>query len=71
MSNQEPRTHEFESIPTANGDHNLMPEGQTVDKPSNSQLEDLRRYATNGSVMIPLEVLEKLYLSPPNKVSGH
>lgn len=33
-------------------------------------LEDIRRYATAGSVMIPMEALEKLYLNPPTKVKG-
>lgn len=72
MSNQELRTQEYESIvPTANGDHNTNPEGQTLDKPTTSELEGLRHYATNGSVTIPVEILENLYLNPPSKVSGH
>lgn len=34
-------------------------------------IDDIRRYATAGSVMIPVEVLEKLYLNPPQKVDGN
>lgn len=33
-------------------------------------LEGIRRYATAGSVMIPMDALEKLYLNPPTKVKG-
>jgi hypothetical protein len=32
---------------------------------------DLQRYDTSGSIMMPKEIFEKLYMNPENKVSGH
>lgn len=43
--------------------------------PENSEQKlernDLTRYDTAGSIMMPKEIFEKLYLNPENKVSGN
>ena len=49
-----------------------IPNGDNADsvKPTHQQLDNLNRYATNGSVAIPMEVFEKMYLNPETRVKG-
>jgi hypothetical protein len=39
-------------------------------KTQDHHVEHLDRYATNGSVAIPMEVFEKMYLNPQMPVKG-
>lgn len=70
MSNYQPASRDHEAT-AGNVDRNTTPERTNGNNAANNHFEGLRRYATDGSVMMPLEALEKLYLNPPNKVSGH
>ncbi len=65
-----PKPQDYEAA-AVNGDRNTAPERSNSNNVTNDHFEGLRRYATDGSVMIPMEALEKLYLNPPSKVQGH
>jgi hypothetical protein len=69
MSGFDSRSRDFEAT-AANDDQNSTQQDPNSNNAANNPFEALGRYVTNGSVMIPMEALEKLYLNPPSKVSG-
>jgi len=48
------------------------PNGNNTDgiKPEHHEYNNLKRYATNGSIAIPMDVFEKMYLNPEIRVKG-
>lgn len=66
----EPSSQDYQTT-AVNGAQNTLPAHANNNNMADNTFEGLRRYATDGSVMIPMEALEKLYLSPPTKVQGH
>lgn len=56
--------------PRPNPDQQFMQKEDFYRSGSQTTATDLQRMMTNGSISIPPDVFEKLYLSPQNAVKG-
>jgi hypothetical protein len=56
--------------PQGNNPDGVVRESHQSPEEKNTQYNHLDRFATNGSVAIPMEVFEKMYLNPQNVVKG-
>jgi uncharacterized protein len=52
------------------GQNGVVHETRQSPDERNDQFNHLGRFATNASVAIPMEVFEKMYLSPQNNIKG-